>query len=119
MDKAEMIFPRGIETAEINARKWVTLLTGVKKGKENRLLFIERDRLRRGVFAIVLRRDKPIKRAMLYCLPHLLIRRDHVLCYSEVVRCPLVQIRPYAQRALHRREESVFDRGRAVINPVR
>src|SRR5258708_31335858 len=97
MDEAQMILPVGIETTETNAREGVTLPTEVQKGEEDSLLLVERDRLRRGIFDVELRGDEPVERAVLYSLAHLLVCRDHVLCYGEALRCPLAQISPHAQ----------------------
>jgi hypothetical protein len=94
MDEAQMILPVEDRDHEDKREGRAALLTGVQKGEEDSLLLVERDRLRRGIFAVVLRRDEPIEKAVLHSLAHLLVGPDHVLCRSEVVRCPLIQICP-------------------------
>src|SRR5437016_6199364 len=88
MDEAQVVSPIRIETTEINARERVTLLAGMQKGKEDSLLLVERDGLRRGIFVVVLRGDEPVESAVLHGLAHLFIGCDHVLRYFKVVRRP-------------------------------
>src|SRR3979411_2286309 len=76
MDKAQVVLPGGIETTKINAREGVPLLAGVEKGEEDSLLLVERDRLRRGIFAVLRRRDEPVKRPALECLTNPTARGD-------------------------------------------
>ena len=98
MNEAQAVLPGRFETTEIHAREGVALLTRVQKREQDSLLLVQRNILRRRIFAVVLRGDEPVQRAMLYSVTHLLVGRDNVLCYGEVIRCPLVQIRPDAQR---------------------
>ena len=95
-----------------------TASAGVEEGEEDSLLPVQRDGLGGRIFTVVLRRDEAVERAVLHGLADLLIGGDHVLCYGEVVGCPLVEVGPDAECTLHGGEEAILERGGAVVDPV-
>ena len=118
-DRAELVLSIRVKPFELQQRKSAAFLRGMGERKNDSLILVVRNSLRRGKLAAVAWADQPEEIAADNRSLRGVIRRNQPLRRRKILGAPAIQIRANSQRTLHRTQHSIAKRSCPPIAPVR